>query len=329
MKISVCIPTYNQGKYIEQCIRSVLNQTMFPSEIIISNDCSTDNTKEILYQLQSEIKILKVFHQDKNVGITKNVNSCLKKAQGDFIVRIDSDDLLQPYYLENLSSLLNKYPNAGYAHCAIQEIDQNGNYIKDRKLFRHLEFQTGKESLKSSLKGYKVAANILMFKREALLAVNYLQSSYNFAEDFYLATEIATKNWGNVYCDKILACYRVWVDAANTRNKRKLEEIKGMTAVYNDVLLPAFIERGWDVKKVAKAKKRLAINYADCLSWDVYSKQEKDILEKALLELSSTPTVKFTIYAYKKGLWFLFKQYNKIKKQLKSFFKTFLVFIYK
>lgn len=324
IKISVCIPAYNQGLYVEKTIRSVVNQTLPPDEIIVFNDCSTDNTKEILEQLSKEIDILKIFHQKDNVGIVQNVNDLLKKAKGDFIVRIDSDDLLLPRYIEYLSILLNKYPDAGYAHAAVKEIDQCDNWLKDRKLFRTIEFQTSEESLKQSLKGYKVAANIVMFRREVLETVDYIKSPYNFAEDFYLTADIAAHNYGNVYCNKVLACYRIWIDNDNLRNKRKLEEIKGMNAVFSDVLLPAYIKKNWDIKKIEKAKRHFTQIYSDCLSLDIYTDQEKKVLEQALLALSSSIRVKVTIIMYKKGFDFLFKLYGNIEGRLRFLVKHIL-----
>ena len=164
MKVSICIPTYNQGKYIELAVRSAEQQTLTPIEIIVSNDCSTDNSKEVLDRLEKEISILKVVHQPVNLGIAKNVDICLRLATGNYVIRLDSDDWLMPQFSEKLVHQLESYPSAGYAHAAVQEIDQLGNTLRVRKLSRGSGFQSGNEALKLTIKGYKVAANILMFK---------------------------------------------------------------------------------------------------------------------------------------------------------------------
>src|SRR6478735_5115222 len=136
MRVSVCIPTYNQAIFLENAIHSVLRQTSLPFEIIVSDDCSTDNTYEILQNLSKQIPILKVIRQSVNLGINRNTDACLRLAIGDFIVRLDSDDYLAPSYIESLSKLLFKYPEAGYVHAAVQEINHLEENLNVRRLAR-------------------------------------------------------------------------------------------------------------------------------------------------------------------------------------------------
>lgn len=319
--ISVCIPTYNQALYLESCINSILMQTKQPDEIIISDDCSTDNTKQILNRLSNN-KLLKIIYQPINVGITQNINACFKLAAGDYIVRVDSDDILLPNYISEMSGLLDKYPNAGYAHCAIQEIDEQGKTLKERKLHRSKIFENDKEALLSSLKGYKVAANILMFRKEALQQTELINCTYNFAEDYYLATDIAAQGFGNVYNPKILANYRVWKDAKNVRIRRKLEEIKGLTSVFEEVIEPAFKARMYKENLITQAKTRFAKAQADCLSWTVFNAHEKHLLKDALLVLSSSAGAKSTYYLYEHNLQALPNAFKKAKNTTKRLIKA-------
>ena len=82
MKVSVCIPTFNQAAYIEQTIKSCTQQTLKPFEILVSNDCSTDNTLEVLKRLSQEISILKVINQPGNRGMVPNTDAVLRAATG-------------------------------------------------------------------------------------------------------------------------------------------------------------------------------------------------------------------------------------------------------
>src|SRR6478735_6236759 len=105
MKVSVCIPTYNQAAYLEACVKSVISQTQLPDEIIISDDCSTDNTPALLSTLSKTNALIKLLHQPINLGLTANSNACLKAADGELVVRLSSDDLLLPGYIKTLASL--------------------------------------------------------------------------------------------------------------------------------------------------------------------------------------------------------------------------------
>lgn len=99
--ISIIIPVYNAAVYIEQCIFSVLRQTMKNVEIIAVNDGSTDESKQILDRLAATDERLHVFHQtNKGVSATRNLG--LQKATGTFIGFCDADDWMEPGMLQEL-----------------------------------------------------------------------------------------------------------------------------------------------------------------------------------------------------------------------------------
>ncbi len=329
MKISICIPTYNQANYLEAAIRSSARQTLKPFEIIVSNDCSTDNTVEILARLQLEFSELKVFNQPVNLGITQNVNFCLKLASSEFIIRLDSDDILAPDYAETMLSLLLKYPESGYGHSAVQEINKFDEKLKIRFLNRQNSFESGEEALKSAILGYKVAANIVIFRKIALEKVNYIMTDTNFAEDYYLTSSISAAGFGNVYIPRILASYRVWNDAKNVRSKRKLEEIKGLRRVFEDILEPAFIIRGWNLKKLFRQKANFACTQADALSFKFYSNQEKKELKIELLKLSDSFKSRTYVWMWSNGFGFfltiLFSTVNILKMTVKKIVFNFKI----
>jgi glycosyltransferase involved in cell wall biosynthesis len=320
--ISVCICTYNQAAYLELAIRSVLNQTLIPIEIIVSNDCSTDDSKDILLRLAVEIPILKVINQEKNIGIAKNVDACLRMASGEFIVRLDSDDLIFPTFLERMYKELLKYPTAGYGHAAVIEIDEQGVLVNKRKLFRVTGFHSEVQAIKATLKGYRVAANILMFRKQALEKVDYLMGRPNFGEDYHLTADISRAGYGNVYIDDTLAFYRVWSDSDKLRQKRKLAEIKGLQQVFDDVIEPAFKERKWSLLPVNSSKRSLACSHSDCLSWKNYSNDEKKELVQEIRKLSTSYKVELFIWMYLNGYGYYFNLLNSIQVKIKSGLKT-------
>jgi glycosyltransferase involved in cell wall biosynthesis len=307
MKVSVCIPTYNQSLYIEQAIQSAAQQSYPPFEIIVSNDCSTDATKEVLDKLSKEISCLKVVNQPVNLGMVPNTDAVLRLAGGEFIVKLDSDDYLHPHYIEKLGNLLLKFPDAGYAHAAVREIDEKGNIKRNRVLARKAGFYSAQRALKDAVYGYQVAANIIMFRRSALTKVGYIKANTNFAEDYYLSAGLAAAGFGNVYLNETLSAYRVWGDAGQVRQRRKLAEIISLRQVFDEVLEPAFKKRNWDLKKLSSSRTNFACRQADCLSWPIYSAAEKKELLVELRKLSSAPKARLFAFVY-----------------LSSFSKTFL-----
>jgi len=100
-KVSIIIPVHNSEKYLEECIESALNQTYPDIEIIAVDDGSTDNSLKILEKYSNKIKIIKI----KHCYLPAALNQGLKIAKGEWIKRIDSDDVLYPDAVENLVSV--------------------------------------------------------------------------------------------------------------------------------------------------------------------------------------------------------------------------------
>ena len=99
-KISIITPTYNSKIFINQTIQSILNQTYKNWELLITDDCSTDGTWELLLKYQKQDERIKVFRLEKNSGPGVARNNSIKHAQGRFIAFCDSDDQWKPDKLE-------------------------------------------------------------------------------------------------------------------------------------------------------------------------------------------------------------------------------------
>lgn len=99
IKISAIVPVYNTEKFLEKCIRSIMNQTLKEIEIICINDGSTDNSLEILKKLQKEDNRI-IITDKKNEGVSIARNIGIEKARGEYISFIDSDDWIEKEYYE-------------------------------------------------------------------------------------------------------------------------------------------------------------------------------------------------------------------------------------
>jgi glycosyltransferase involved in cell wall biosynthesis len=292
-KVAICIPTYNQGAYLEQAVMSAVAQS-FPCEIWVSDDLSTDATPEIMARLVKQHSNLRYIRHDRNLGIKGNPGWILRQPKTEFIVRLDSDDELYPNYVEKMLEVISPSPETGYAHAAVQEIDGEGRCLRLRLLARGSGFQSGDESLRVSLTGYRVAANICMFRRAALEEVGYYRE-LSFAEDWDMAVRIADAGWGNIYLNEVLARYRVWETKDSQRSRRKLAEIEGCSRVFHDSLTAAFKRRNWDLSRVQRASKRIASKHADSLQSALFDKDERDKLKQALRELGDSPNLRWKL----------------------------------
>lgn len=327
--LSVGIPTYNQAQYLKISVLSAFNQSCKPNEIIVYDDCSTDNTAQVLEELSLEIKELTVMRQESNRGIAINKEACLRACKGDYIILLDSDDILEPDYAEKLILLLDQFPEAGYAHGNVQQIDENGNKTAVRQLYRKETYLSANEDLKRQIHGMKVAANIIMYRKKALITIDYFNCKANFAEDWYMLCQLAAAGFGNVFTNDILSSYRVWSDSGQVRQKRKLDEIYGTRLVYDEVLIPAYLKRNWSIDEILKAKSQKAISHSDCLSLAYFTKEEKKTLEEALLKLADNRWTKLFFYLQNHQTYIVIKSYTNLKNNTRSRLKKILLSLHK
>ena len=106
-KVTVCVVTYNQEKYIEQCLQSIVDQeTDFDFEIIVSDDCSTDKTREIIQHFADKYPNVKPLLREKNIGALENFVDTHRRATGEYICHMDGDDYWLPSKLQKQADFL-------------------------------------------------------------------------------------------------------------------------------------------------------------------------------------------------------------------------------
>lgn len=121
--VSIIMPTYNCGEFIEKTINSIINQTYTNWELIIVDDCSNDNTKEVLkkYEADKRINYIKL---TKNSGAAVARTKAIKRANGNYIAFLDSDDLWYPDKLTKQLKFM-KENNYDFTCTAYEQIDEN------------------------------------------------------------------------------------------------------------------------------------------------------------------------------------------------------------
>lgn len=124
--VSIITPTYNCGKYIEETIKSVINQTHKNWEMIIIDDCSTDNTKSIVEEYQKKYPNIKYHILENNSGAAVARNMAIKMAKGKFIAFLDSDDLWDKEKLEKQINFM-KQNDYNFTYTNYIEVDERGN----------------------------------------------------------------------------------------------------------------------------------------------------------------------------------------------------------
>jgi glycosyltransferase involved in cell wall biosynthesis len=110
-KVSVCIPSYNYANYLKDAIDSVLCQTYNDFELLIVDNCSTDNTREVVEGYQLTDSRIIYYCNETNIGLVGNLNRCLELATGEYVKFLCADDLLLPACLERMVMVLDRHPD--------------------------------------------------------------------------------------------------------------------------------------------------------------------------------------------------------------------------
>ncbi|MFW2136706.1 glycosyltransferase family 2 protein [Chryseobacterium sp. TY4] len=110
MKTSLLISTYNWPDALDVCLKSVMAQKILPDEILIADDGSRSTTKDIVekYQRISKVPIVHIWHEDNGFELAKIRNKAIAKASGDYIVQIDGDLVLHPYFIADHKAFAKK-----------------------------------------------------------------------------------------------------------------------------------------------------------------------------------------------------------------------------
>ena len=135
-KVSVIVPCYNMEKYLDNCFKSLINQTYKNLEIIFVNDGSTDKTLDLLRKWRGEERLNFTLINQENKGLSATRNVGLRKATGDYIYFLDPDDIIFPTLIEELVNMLedDKYD---YSYCEYMR-------VKDGKKYEDFNFKNKK-----------------------------------------------------------------------------------------------------------------------------------------------------------------------------------------
>lgn len=246
-KVTVCVITYNQEKYIRQCLQSIVDQeTDFDFEVIVGDDCSTDGTRDIVREFAERYPgIVKPIYQEKNIGGgVHNFLTVHRTAVGEYVAHVDGDDYWYPTKLSFQAAFLDNNPGIVQSWTCADLVDDNG-HIKGvfpsrlARIFYPRILNTNDIALSYALVGQH---STQMYRREArkieLLIENPL--------DYWVAF-INSLGGASFYSKRILSAYRIGKNDSITRTKKikkitvdlLAEHLRQITELYPEYAEPA------------------------------------------------------------------------------------------
>ena len=268
-KVTIIVPNYNHASYLNQRIDSILNQTYQDFELILLDDCSTDNSREILLRYSKHPKVRHCVFNEQNSGSTfMQWNKGIELAQGKFIWIAESDDWAEPELLETLCALLDNQPNVELAYCNTA-IYRDGKCIGDFASEKKNKFSLARWDTDYCITGNKEIeeallwdctinnASAVLMRKKILRTILPDLNKFRYSGDWFCYLQFAAVS-DIAYSHKMLNNYR-----EHGTNVSK-------NAGY-DYLVELFLIYSWLMKAKVIADKSLLIKAFHAYVSDVYS----------------------------------------------------------
>ena len=195
--VSVIIPVYNVEQFVLEAIQSIQNQTYKNLEIIVIDDGSVDDTYKIVEKLAKDDNRIKLYRNEKNLKIVKTLNRALTIAKGEYIARMDGDDISAPDRIEKKVKFLELNNDYDLVGCSMVAIDIEGNkigqtihYSNQKVLQKTLKYVTpvshiwvARKNLYAKLNGYRELSGVEDY--DFLLRMASSGFKYTNLEDYF------------------------------------------------------------------------------------------------------------------------------------------------
>jgi alpha-1,3-rhamnosyltransferase len=187
-RISVFVPSYNHARFVEKCLRSILKQSLPPSELLVIDDGSNDDSPRIIERILKESTFPAELIVNTNKGLCATLNQGLSRTSGEYFAYLCSDDLWLPEFLEKRFELLEKRPTAVLAYGHGYLIDDKDRVFECSKDWRNFEFPDG-DARPMLYLGTAPMSPTVFYRRNALEKRSWNEDSK--LEDYELYLQLA------------------------------------------------------------------------------------------------------------------------------------------
>lgn len=183
--VTVLMPVYNGEKYLSQAVESILNQTFRNFEFLIIDDCSNDQSINIIKSFKDDR--IQLEKNKRNIGQTLTLNKGLSLAKGEFIARLDQDDISNYNRLELQTDYLKKYPDVVLLGSSIKIINSDNQVMFKRKAFKD-------KLISYSSIDNPVPHSSAIYRKDIALQLNGYSKDYKICQDFDLWLRMANND---------------------------------------------------------------------------------------------------------------------------------------
>jgi glycosyltransferase involved in cell wall biosynthesis len=218
--ISVAIPTYKRANYLKLGLQSIFSQTLLPDEVVVSQDGTDVETREVIQSFMNRHPAVKVKHSvnETPLGERANRERAFKLTSGDFVTMLDDDDMWHPDFLQKAYDALLKNPDCGYCFGSYLLIDARGKPLE--RMTQEVDDYCGRSRIppgKCDNALYRILANVALpiplsctlFRRAELEKIDFVPPYGPVLPDLALFLELGVQRTSGFYIPERLGWYRV------------------------------------------------------------------------------------------------------------------------
>ncbi len=191
-RVSVVVPSYNHGRFLQQRLDTILNQTYQDFEVFVLDDASTDDTREILAGYAPRSRMEVILRQQNGGSVFRQWNAGVALARGDYVWIAESDDYADESFLEELTAVLDHNPGVGLVKCRSTVVDEEGRTAPDSQEYPATRDWSrdfilhGPEDCRLQLThGNSITnASAVLFRRQLYIDVGWADESYRMCADW-------------------------------------------------------------------------------------------------------------------------------------------------
>lgn len=251
LKFSIITPSYNQGKFLPDCIESVIAQTGVAFEHIVIDACSTDETLDVL---KSHPHIHWV--SEKDAGMSDGINKGFLKANGDWLMWLNCDDYLLPGALEKVSTFIAAHPDADVVHGDCVYVNEDKSPIR-RKL------DTPVDEWDFLFVGCCIPSTSTFYRRKIVATGQLLDVNYRNCMDWEYYLRLYRSGYHFEYLPQALAAFRWYQDsttqkhwqrmiAEGLRAQRAHIKARKLPVILNNAIVLKLLRKTFQIRRVAK-----------------------------------------------------------------------------
>ena len=293
--VTIAIPNHNTDAYIGEAIESAISQTFKDTEILIIDNASTDNSREIIKDWSARDERIITLDFDSYVNATHNWNRCLEHAQGRYIVFLHADDRLKPKFLEATLEMFSCRPDLGYVLAEKELIDKQGTATSQDQFYEASAFIPGLSEARINFIGWHTAPVQMLIRTECMRKIG----GYEYNDVWPVL--LLNLNWDVGYLHTPLVQYRMHNQSCTAqfiKDKTMFLTIYLIKMVIINYHLPPEAAHLIEIKQ--QIMERAAYTCLAVYSIDVLGRNEKRLCEEYLalarsfwLDIDQTPLYQF------------------------------------